>query len=430
MEPTSKISKNLNQSIILFFVLLLTAFTSCDKDNGGEDPQPEPGDIAVINLESDDYSALGVPVVMPNDNFAMAFSVDAWEGTSKIYCYNKSGEKVWDKELSETPDELVYHNGQMFVACQTNLYALNSETGVENWRYQLTGNGMLATKNSHKPCIDAGGNIIISVDSYLVDLSTSVPARIVSLSASGSLNWEQIISTGDNYNDRFTELSAPLATPDGIYCVSHITTNDSYYAALKKYAVSDGRAVASVSYDEYHGCKLHCANSNGDVFLSGNHDGNSETLFVALTSALTEKWRVSFGDNYVANTAVIDKDGNIFIGVEDGYFRKYSPNGTELFSVNHQKIFVRGETLIAKDGNIYKCLQGAEKIDPQTGLVSDISAGQGLFETSDMSMLSDGTIVYSGMGKIYMLPTSAGGISTDAQWPSFGNDAGNSSYKN
>jgi outer membrane protein assembly factor BamB len=430
MEPTSKISKNLNKSIILFFILLLTALASCDKDNGGEDPQPEPGDIIVINLESDDYAALGVPVVMPNDNFVMAFIMDVISEGVKIYCFNKSGEEVWNAELPENPANPVFHNGQVYFACRNYLYALDAANGSEKWKYPLTGNGMLATKNSHKLCIDAGGNIIISVDSYLVDLSTSVPARIVSLSASGSLNWEQIISTGDNYNDRFTELSAPLATPDGIYCVSHITTNDSYYAALKKYAVSDGRAVASVSYDEYHGCKLHCAKSNGDVFLSGNHDGNSETLFVALTSALTEKWRVSFGDNYVANTAVIDKDGNIFIGVEDGYFRKYSPNGTELFSVNHQKIFVRGETLIAKDGNIYKCLQGAEKIDPQTGLVSDISAGQGLFETSDMSMLSDGTIVYSGMGKIYMLPTSAGGISTGAQWPSFGNDAGNSSYKN
>ena len=49
MEPTSKISKNLNKSIILFFILLLTALASCDKDNGGEDPQPEPGDIIVIN---------------------------------------------------------------------------------------------------------------------------------------------------------------------------------------------------------------------------------------------------------------------------------------------------------------------------------------------------------------------------------------------
>ena len=429
MEPTSKISKNLNQSIILFFVLLLTAFTSCDKDNGGEDPQPEPGDVTVIELEPD-YLATGVPVVMPNDNFVMAFIMDALSEGVKIYCFNKSGEEVWNAELPENPANPVFNNGQVYFACRSYLYALDAANGSEKWKYQLTGDGMLATKNSYKPCIDSEGNIIVSRDSYLADISTAVPAKILSVSPSGTLNWEQIISTGDNYNDRFTKLSAPLANPDGIYCVSHITTDVSYYAALNRYAASDGGAVASVSYDEYHGCKLHCANSNGDVFLSGNHDGSSETLFVALTSALSEKWRVSFGDNYVANTAVIDQDGNIFIGVEDGYFRKYSPNGTELFSVNHQKIFVRGETLIAKDGNIYKCLQGAEKIDPQTGLVSDIPANQGLFETSDMSMLSDGTIVYGGMGKIYMLPTSAGGISTDAQWPSFGNDAGNSSYKN
>ncbi|MCW3806475.1 PQQ-binding-like beta-propeller repeat protein [Plebeiibacterium marinum] len=382
----------------------------------------------VLQVDSDDYTPLGVPVVMPNDNFVVTFVKDLLSEGVAIYCYNESGDIIWSNELPENPSNPVYHNGQLFFACKNYLYALDAQTGQKKWSYQLTGDGLIATKNTYKPCVASDGSIVVTFDSYLSDISTAVSGKMVCVSSTGTENWVQDITLRDNYYDRFTKLSAPLATSNGVYMVAHVSHSSGNFAILNKYVTADGTAgLTPAIYDDYNGCKLHCANNNGDIFISGNDDVNFETKLISLSASLDKKWEISFGDNYVANHAVIDKDGNLFIGVEDGYFHKYSPDGSELFSYNLQRIFVRGEMLIAEDGNVYKCLQGAEKLDPLSGESTAIPIDG--FGLSDLSMLSNGTLVYAGMGEVYMVSTDAGGLSDDAQWGCFGSGTGHSSLK-
>lgn len=406
--------------------ILTVLFNACEKET--DTVKPTAGDNNVIKLESDGYTPIGVPVVLSNDNFVIAFAKDLINEGAVVFCYNKLGEQVWQTELPETPENPVSHKDQLFFACRNRLYAIDANTGTENWQYQLTNDGMLATKKTYKPCVDSDGNIIVSLDSYLSDIDKAVPGKIVSLSASGVENWVTPINLNDNYYDRFTKLSAPLATSNGIYCIAHISTANGNNAVLSSYNIADGKSIHGIVYDEYNGCHIHCANNNGDIFISGNDDINAETKLIALTATLSEKWNVSFENNYVSSNAIIDKEGNVFIGVEDGYFHKYTPDGQEIFSIDHQRIFVRGEIVIANDGNLYKCLQGPEKIDPNNGQVTNIPFQE--LGISDLSILSNGTLVFAGMGKIFMAETQANGFSTDAQWPSFGNNGGNNSFKN
>ncbi len=420
-------TKLLKSILFTSYLFALTALTSCDKDSIST--LLEDSNETIIKLDTDDCVPTGDPIVLPDDDFVMTYITGSVNEESTVYCFNNKGEILWRTTLYETPKDPIYNNGQIILACQEYVYALNSDDGSENWKYKITGDGMYITKVIYKPCITSEGNIILCLDSYILeDLVTAVPAKMVCLNPSGNLNWEQTFAAKDNYWDRFTKFSAPIANSNGIYSIVHISGSNGTTAYLKQFNSTNGSLIENYILDDYINCKLHCSNKNGDIFFSGDDDINFETKFFALSSTFEEKWSVSYGNNSINNHAVIDNDGNIYLSVEDGFLYKYSADGSELFASNLQKIFVRGEMLIANDGNIYKSCQGVEKINPQTGKSTSIPIEAS--SLSDISILSDGTIIYSGIGEMYMLPSDAKGISSNAQWPSYGANLGNTSYCN
>ncbi len=413
----------LNLLGVLFFSVLLA---SCNKDD--LKALITESNATVIKLNTSDYVPYGVPIVLDNDDFIMFFGSDADYNKVIVYRFNKKGEIIWSTSLNEKSAYPIYHNGQLLFACANNLYAINAANGDLNWDFPLTSEGVDITKNTYKPCITSEGNIIVCRDAYLYNYMSTVPAKIFCISPTGNKVWENIYSTQDENTERYTKFSAPIATSQGLYSVLHTSNGLNYNAILIKFNSSNGDEMKSIEFSEYSGCRLHCSNTNGDIFISGNDYLNKETCFYSFSSSLQNNWSVSFGDNYVANRAVIDNNGNIYIGVIDGYLHKFSSSGTEIFSSNLERIFIGGEMLIANDGNIYKCLQNPEKINPLTGESTTIPLNS--IAVSDISMLSDGTIICSGMDEMFLVPTSANGISSNAQWPSFGGNPGHTSYNN
>ncbi|MCW3789241.1 PQQ-binding-like beta-propeller repeat protein [Plebeiibacterium sediminum] len=414
-----------NNFLPLLYVLVIAVIvTSCNKDD--IKALITESNATVIQLNSSDYDPIGVPIVLDNDDFIITYSSADNPYEVIIHRYNRKGEIKWTSKVEEIPACPILYNDQIYFACANYLYALSADDGSLKWKYKLTNEGVDLTKIIYKPCINSEGNIVVCRDSYLFDYDTAVPAKMVCVTPRGTLKWENIFYAEDAIDNRYTKMAAPIATSNGIYCIVQYSEHNKLMSYIKRINATDGHLIAYNLFSDYYGCRLHCTNNNGDVFMSGNDDLNQETLFYSLTASLGTKWKKSFGDNPLVSRAVIDNGGNVYVGVADGYLHKFSSLGNEIYASNLERIFVGGEMLIANDGNIYKGVINPEKIDVNTGQSTTIPLNS--VSVSDISMLSDGTIICAGMDELYLVPTSGKGISTSAQWASFGANPGNTSF--
>ncbi len=87
---------------------------------------------------------------------------------------------------------------------------------------------------------------------------------------------------------------------------------------------------------------------NGGTIYVGSH----ESGFFAINPDGTLKWRAQVG-GYVGNSANIDKNGNIYIPVDDGQLYVFSPSGTLLCIGSLDGLKPNNTPVIAQNGRVY-----------------------------------------------------------------------------
>ena len=154
---------------------------------------------------------------------------------------------------------------------------------------------------------------------------------------------------------------------------------------------------------------------------------NYKTKLKKLSTDLTEIWEMELPD-YLASNGIIDAEGNIYVGCEDGFLYKLNTAGDEIWKANFGAIFVRGEMILCADGNIYKTNQSPAYINSETGEITDITFNG--VSANDLAIRNDGTIVFGGIGEVFFIETSSNGIDESAQWAKYGCDQKNTSLLN
>jgi len=426
----------MKNTILIIISGLFIMFMSCKKENQGADGlnnpnNPTPTNPNELSVGNSNLIAYGNPVIDENDNIYMTFGESMMlDAEVQIICINSSNAIKWQKTIAEPINSLVMTGNSIIATGLSKVYALNVATGSILWDYQITDvNGFANTKGIHKPCIDDNGNIIIAMDSYLENLSDAVAARVISISPNGSLNWEEILTTGDNYSDRFSVLSEPVAVNSKIYFSGYFYYDNSGVDDVIVFTYSfNGQKENEVSFGSYHpASSILCVNNSGDLYF-GLRDGDYYSTKLKLLNAnLTEQWEITLPD-YVNNKGVVDAQGNFYTTCEDGKIYKLNTSGAEVWNSNFGSIFVRGELFIASDGNIYKNAQTPSYIDAQSGDITDITFNA--LATTEIVIRSNGKIVLGGAGKVYFVTTSTSGISNNAIWPKYGFNCKNQSLLN
>ncbi|MBN2433858.1 MAG: PQQ-like beta-propeller repeat protein [Spirochaetes bacterium] len=415
---------------LTFLTLMITILISCgggssdDKKTESEDPTP-----TTTSEIDEDLMAYGVPAVDANDNTYMLFKEDLMmSGPTNAVSFNNDGSLNWNVEIDDYLQDIVICNDLIILSGLNKVYAVNNSDGSTEWSYEITDeSGLANTKGVHKPCIDSDGNIVIAVDSYLLDISTAKAACLISIKPDGTLNNKTEFSTGDDYYDRFIKMSPVMATDSGIFFSVFKSTDTGDSVSLYRYD-NNLNALNNRLYTGDVASESSFLAVTDTYVLFGLQDNNTyKSNIISMNNIFgSDNWTI-FLDDYVINSPVIDKDNNIYIGCEDGYIYKLnSTDGSEIWSSNIGEIFIQGELIIGKNQKIYKSGQLPTEINMTSGTesssLSDKVAG------SDGAMLSDGTLVYGSDNKLIRVSTSSGGICLDAKWAKYGKDAANSSF--
>lgn len=187
-----------------------------------------------------------------------------------------------------------------------------------------------------------------------------------------------------------------------------------------------GDIVNNKTFDVYINTRILCADDNGQIYLYGAIDLAGGEIQL-LANDFSFKWKRILDDRLTIGNVLLDESLNIYYNCEDGKMYKVDKNSNEVWSFEYGKIFVRGDLILADDGNIYKMGQGLAKINPETGKDETIEFGSSL-SAGHLSMRDNGELVVSSMlDKVYFVRTKSEGLDKKAAWPKAGKDYFNSS---
>lgn len=426
--------------ILLIVVLMAVAFSACEKDeessnnnndNNGNNDDPTNTTEGYIELDNQDLMAAGgVPVVDENDNVYLTLvDVSSLEENTTIICLDADNSIKWQSSIGESTNKMLMSGDKLFLGCKNNLYAINISDGSQAWQFEITdANASASSKWTYKPILDPNGNIIVAMDAYKSsDNSEDFPARIVSVSPSGAENWEYMVYGTGSFEIEYTKLSEPVGTGNYFY-IGAFLMDEYMIADVQAYAFDyDGKLQYETSLGEYGDASFICANKDENVYLSIKDSWDNTNKLMCLDNELNQNWEAVLPD-YLANNGVIDATGNLYVGCEDGFLYKLDNSGSEVWKAEYGSIYIRGEMIIGKDGNIYHTCQSPDYVSAETGEITEMDF-DGL-SLSDLGMRSDGSIVFGGSGKIYMMETNAGSMDDNAQWAKYGCDRKNTSLVN
>lgn len=413
---------------LLLMALLVFALVSCgdsDSPNNNTDPDPS-GNDKVIKLNSD-YVTYGNPIVDNDDNVYMLATDGALSTEVVVICIGADNKVTWEKALTGYVSELVMNGDNIYAASNENLYALNKADGTIAWEMEIGNpNTLHSTKYAHKPCIDAAGNIIVALDGELFpDYQTGVPAKIMSISPTGSLIWSHSFTSDDEYTDIRSKLSSPIISKGNLY----FTIESDNYPSVLCYSLQGTSQYTFTMSDYHHNLSCVAANNDGDVYYTYYDDNTDGNRLVCAGSDLSEKWNIGFDGYFVVDNIVIDATGNLYLAVNNGELYKINgSNGSEIWKNDVGVAFSRGELLLADDGNLYRVHQSPERINPATGAI-DESLDFVSMAITDICMRSNGTILAGSIGEVYYVSTGTTGLDRSAQWAKNGADQFNRSRK-
>lgn len=425
--------------LFVFSLLMVVLISSCNPETDSPIPSLEEekengsgtdSNSVVFQLASTvDLIPVATPVVDVSDNVYMVF-VDGLmlDAKSTIVCIGADNKSKWEIQVDEPITSLVLTGNAVIATAYEKLYALNSINGNVDWTFQLTQpNTVTNTKTNHKPCIDTNGNIIVAMDSYLEQVTKmdAIPSRVISLTSSGTLNWELVLSTGDLYNDRFNKLCEPIFISDKTFITWYY--NDGSEDHFEIIAINTtGEKVNSKSIGDFYGGRILCADKLGQLYVYGALDMDGGEIQL-LANDLTPIWKLSLAEGLSAGNVLLDEASNIYFNSEDGNMYKFDKNGSKVWAFEYGKIFVRGDLILGDDGNIYKMGQGLAKINPNTGKDESIEF-EAVYGAGELSMRTNGQLVVGTMiNKVYFVKTESKGLHKKAQWPKAGKDYSNSS---
>lgn len=409
----------------------MTFNISCKKNEDDDTNNPTPNNQNELSIGNSNLIAYGNPVIDENDNVYMTFSESMMlDAGAQVVCIGSNNTIKWQETINEPINSLVMVGNTIIATGLSKVHALNAATGSKSWDYQITiESGLANTKGVHKPCIDADGNIIIAIDSYLENISDAKPARLISLSSTGSLNWEREFETGDNNDDRYTKLSEPIAINNKIHFSGYFLNSNESSDNIKVFTYSyTGQNENEASFGSYlPSSSILCVNSNSDLYFALLDADYYTTKLHYLNSDLSVQWEVNLTD-YVDGKGIIDAEGNFYATCEDGFVYKLNTNGMEIWKADFGSIFVRGDLFIASNGNIYKNSTTPSFINSQTGEITDMDFNG--ISSTEVVIRNDGTMVLGGDGKVFFVTTNTSGISNSAIWPKYGFNNKNQSLFN
>jgi hypothetical protein len=432
-NPFSKVKFTL---IMLCFAAMF-ASSSCSSDDDVTEPlsQDKIKDddfySSVFVLETKDLIPVATPVIDAKDNVYMIFIHDLMlHAKSTIICIDADNKSKWEILINEPITSLVLTDNKVIATAYEKLYAISTSDGKIDWTYQLTKtNTVTNTKTNHKPCIDNNGNIIVAIDSYLEEVLKieAIPARVISLTSGGNLNWELVLSTGDSYNDRYSKLCNPVFASDKTYITWYYSNENDNFDVIA--INSSGEIANSKSIGDFYNGRILCANRLGDLYVYADIDMAGGKIHL-LSNDLTPKWSLPLAEGLSIGNVLLDESSNIYFNSEDGKMYKFDKDGNKTWDFEYGKIFVRGDLILGEDGDIYKMGQGLAKINPNSGQDESITFEAG-YGAGELSMRNNGEIVVPTMlDKVYFVKTESKGLNKKAQWAKAGKDYSNSSSIN
>ena len=355
----------------------------------------------------------------------------------------------------ETGDDIdtspaIAPDGTIYVGSDdSNLYAIDPETGTEIWRF--TAGGEIRSS----PAVAPDGTIYFgSSDNYLYALQPngtmkwafnigdyifSSPAigpdgrtiyvgssdhNLYAINTTGTLKWK--------YETDGKIISSPAIGFDGIENVIYFGSLDHYVYAL---ATSNGQL--KWKFKGTAGFYSSPAiGANGQIYIGECETGEAKEYkfnLYCLNLDGSMSWNYNGGTGFYSSPA-IDPDGNIYVGSWDGYLFSLSSHGIFRWSIRPSPpADINSSPAIGSNGVIYVGSKGGNFYAFQSQEVDEDFREDWIFKTNDDILESspvidsDGTI-YFGSRDNCLYAINPGNLNlADSPWPMFNKSPDHSS---
>ena len=319
----------------------------------------------------------------------------------KFYSVDSSGNERWSVQTGDwiestaalSPDESVVYFGSW----DNNLYALNTESGAQEWTFE-TGSLIFSS-----PAVADNGTI----------LAGGADGFVYALGPDGSLQWSAFLG-GEIDSSIAIGLSGRLyvGTTEGFIYALDIETGEeiwSFEIPVEPSAVGRVTSIASSCALDGLG-KLYFGSNNYFVYALNTLDG-------------TLAWNFETGAE-VESSPTISIDGNLLVSSRDGLLYSLSREGEFVWSVNIGENYYTS-AVVDEIGRIYvssyisDTLSYLNLISPEGTILQRVAFS----DVIDSSVaIGPGGVLYLGNndGSIYAF--SNGGRLSNSVWPKFRGD--------
>lgn len=189
-----------------------------------------------------------------------------------------------------------------------SLYAINPETGAQNWKFPLND------QSWSSPAVDPKTGDLYFGSNYIAPLALLQPfyKNIFSLTASGKLRWRQSVQA--------SVAASPLFSREGLIVVG------AFDGKLRAYNKLDGKIAWTFS-SQGHLYASPSESADGTI-IQPSTDGNVYGLD-GKTGAL--KWSFATEGEPIRSSPAIDAEGHIYFGSGDGALYVLNGDGTLRF---------------------------------------------------------------------------------------------------
>ena len=321
-------------------------------------------------------------------------------GTNYLYAVYADGTgRKWGagREISVSSDPAVGSDGTIYVASSDKRLLAAKSDGAQKWK---TSAEIII---SLSPAIGDDGSIYAAAqDNHLYAFN----------SQDGTQKWRYPES------GEITITTPPVVGANGII---YIGSGDGYL-----YAVNSDGTLKWKSSTEINPTLSPAIAADGTIYVVSS----KENCLYAVNSNGTEKWRSSTSIESLkpASCPIVDKDGTVYIGAEDGYVYAVSSGGNEKAKyktearVSSTPAITEDSFLYfgSEDGSFYMVNLAETNADKQMTTYqadAELSASPAVGDDGKIYIASENGILWA------IKRSSAKGLKKDAPWPMFRHDA-------
>ncbi len=408
----------------LFFILIGIAFifSSCkhDEDHLGKKKLEEiqVWTFAMATTQSGIWH-ISMPAIDENDNIYVE-DIDNWANNDdRIYCLTKDGEKKWEfntngyfKSRIIYKDQKVYFVVHNKAEVKEYLYCLDATSGQELWRFRfhpsseiystpiaLNDKGIYVASADTLHKIDYNGNQVYGVYIY-ANLFHSI-----------------------NCVDDYVYVSASRSNNHSAYLYKY---QDDGFGVLKIWELEfsgESCTTADIAIDDdrnayfFTSSNLYCIAPDGSIkWKQGDTHLNVRNSTDYASASITDSGYVLAGSG---NLCKFDSKGGLVWKHEYSDIPDIDVYFAPAIGKNKYYYYVEG---IKTASDV-----GIRVFNPNDGSYYWYSLeprGE-----QNLAIMHNGNVVFSREGVVYCLKTESNGLDTDAQYPKFYYDYGNTGYK-